>query len=138
MALGAAVKGLVSLLVEMARDVDTSSPEAVSLPLTQRYRQVEDLLYGPRGLVAEYKNRAAMLNVGLEMIETITATRVSKTTGRLVPVYEPREWDDAGRPVRVFPDHHRQGTSTPGSKFVPARVVTGFTEEPTAYGPGSP
>jgi hypothetical protein len=132
-ALGAAVEALWALLTEAAREVDLSSVEAVSIPSSQRYRQLEDLLFSPNGLMAKYKEKSHMLGIGLDRIEVMQLRRVSRTTGRLVPIYEAREWDDAAYPERIFPAIDRQGPTTPPEGFVPARYTTGFYEEQQAY-----
>ena len=134
-ALGSAVEALWSQLIEFARDIDISTPEAVSVPATQRYRQMEDLLFSPYGLVNKYKAKTQMLNIGLERSEIFHLRRISRTTGRLVPVYKSREWDDASRPLRLFPPNPTNLPTTPPSDFVPARVVTGFAETPEAWEP---
>ena len=133
--LGSAVEALWSQLIEFARDIDISTPEAVSVPATQRYHQVEDLLFSPSGLVGKYKTKAQMLNVGLERVEMFHLRRISRTTGRLVPVYKSREWDDASRPTRLFPPNPTNLPTTPPPDFVPAHVVTGFAETPEAWHP---
>lgn len=134
-ALGSSVEALWSQLIEFSRDIDISTPEAVSVPATQRYRQLEDLLFSPSGLVNKYKTKAQMLNIGLERVEMFHLRRVSRTTGRLVPVYKSREWDDASRPLRLFPPNPTNLPTTPPSDFIPARVVTGFAETPEAWTP---
>jgi hypothetical protein len=136
-ALGSAVEALWSQLIEFSRDIDISTPEAVSVPATQRYRQMEDLLFSPSGLVNKYKSKASMLGVGLDKAEMFHLRRVSRTTGRLVPVYKSREWDDASRPLRLFPPNPTNLPTTPPPDFIPARVVTGFAETPEAYPPVS-
>lgn len=133
--LGSAVEALWSQLIEFARDVDISTPEAVSVPATQRYHQMEDLLFSPSGLVNKYKSKAAMLGVGLDKAEMFHLRRVSRTTGRLVPIYKSREWDDAARPTRLFPPNPTNQPTTPPPDFIPARVVTGFAEPPHAWDP---
>ncbi len=137
-ALGSAVEALWSQLIEFARDIDISTPEAISVPATQRYRQMEDLLFSPNGLASKYKSKAAMLNIGLDRAEMFRLRRVSRTTGRLVPIYKSREWDDAARPLRMFPPNPTNYPTTPPPDFVPARVVTGFAEPPEAWEPEEP
>lgn len=136
-ALGSAVEALWSQLIEFSRDIDISTPEAVSVPATQRYRQLEDLLFSSNGLASKYKEKAALLNVGLDKAEMFHLRRISRTTGRLVPVYKSREWDDASRPLRLFPPNPTNLPTTPPPDFIPARVVTGFAETPEAYPPVS-
>jgi hypothetical protein len=123
--LGAATEAVYSLLVEYARDIDINTPQAISIPATQRYRQVEDLLFGDHGLMASYKEKARMLNVGLERIEMMVQRRVSHMTNRLVPIYKHREYDDIALPERVFPRVDVQAPTTPPDSFVPARKVDG-------------
>jgi hypothetical protein len=59
------------------------------------------------------------LNVGLHRIEVSTLRRESRTTGRLVPLYVPREFDDYSWPERILPpidSRHSEGdrdTSVP-------------------------
>ena len=137
-ALGSAVEALWSQLIEFARDIDISTPEAVSVPATQRYRQMEDLLFSPAGLVNKYKSKTQMLGIGLERSEMFHLRRISRTTGRLVPVYKSREWDDASRPTRLFPPNPTNLPTTPPEDFTPARVVTGYAETPEAYPPAGP
>lgn len=133
MALGTVVDALWSLLLEFSRDIDVNTPEAIGIPSSQRYRQVEDLLFNPNGFLAKYKEKCRMLGVGLDRIEVMTLRRVSRQTNRLVPIYKEREWDDNTRPKREFPAVDQQAPSTPPSEFVPARVVTGFDDFPQAY-----
>lgn len=132
LALGAAMESCFSLLAEFARDIDVQTPEAIGLPLTQRYRQIESLLFGRGGLSDKYKAKANLLGVGLERVEVFELRRRSRTTNRLVPVYREREWDDASRPVRVFPPINQLGPSTPPDSFLPAASVTGFNATPNA------
>lgn len=124
MAIGTAVGALVSIMAETARDIDTNTPEAISLPLTQRFRQLQQLLFGEGGLYGRYAHKAQMLGVGLDRVMVGTLRRVSRTTNRLVPVYRPLEYDDARRPTRVFPRTDQMAPTYPPSDFVPARHVT--------------
>lgn len=133
MALGTVVDALWSLLLEYSRDIDVNTPEAIAVPATQRYRQVEDLLFSPNGFLAKYKEKSRMLNVGLDRIEVMTLRRVSRQTNRLVPIYTSREWDDMQRPAREFPEVNHPSPSTPPPGFLPARTVTGYDETIQAY-----
>lgn len=128
--LGAAIEVCWSLLFEFSRDIDVSTPEAIGLPLTQRFRQVEDLL---AMLLDKYRTKANMLGVGLERIRVSQLRRQSYTTNRYVPVYKMREWDDASFPVRLFPEIDQNDPSTPPAGFTPARAITGYYEEIKPY-----
>lgn len=119
MALGAAVEAMTSLYMEYARDVDINTPEGVSVPATQRFHQVQTMLFGPGGLASKYSDKAQMLGVGLDRIEMLTLTRTSRTTNRLVPRYRPREWDDARIPQRIFSPIGIEGPTSPPPDFIP-------------------
>jgi hypothetical protein len=130
LSLGAAIEACWSLLFQYSRDIDVSTPEAIGLPLTQRFRQVEDLL----GMLTDkYKTKANLLGVGLERIKVGQLRRQSYTTNRYVPIYKPREWDDASFPVRLFPPIDQTDPSTPPAGFTPARAITGYYEEIRPY-----
>jgi hypothetical protein len=128
--LGTAIEICWSLLFQFSRDIDVSTPEAIGLPLTQRFRQVEDLL---AMLLDKYKTKANMLGVGLERIRVSQLRRQSYTTNRYVPVYKMREWDDAAFPVRLFPEIDQNDPSTPPEGFRPAKAITGYYEEIKPY-----
>lgn len=113
MALGAAVEALYSVMIECSLDIDVNTPEGVGLPVTQRFHQVQSLLYGAGGLAGKYASKAGNLGVGLDRIEMITLTRTSRTTNRLVPKYRPREWDDARIPTRIFSPIGIEGPTSP-------------------------
>jgi hypothetical protein len=58
------------------------------------------------------------LNVGMYRMETLNLRRTSKTTGRLVPLFKSREFDDHRWPTRLTPpiDHRNDdysGVPTP-------------------------
>jgi hypothetical protein len=128
--LGTAIEICWSLLFQFSRDIDVSTPEAIGLPLSQRYRQVEDLT---ARLTDKYKTKAGMLGVGLERIKVSQLRRQSRSINRLVPVYKPREWDDSAFPVRLFPKIDQTSPSTPDEDFKPAKAITGYYEEIKPY-----
>lgn len=119
--LGTACEAMISLLVEFSRDIDIATPEAITVPTTQRFRQLMQLIYGPKGLVDRYNEKANMSGTGLNRARMFTLRRVSRSTERLVPIYEPREYDDQAWPHRVFPRSDSQGPSHPPPNFVPAK-----------------
>jgi hypothetical protein len=98
--MGAVVRLLWSLSIELALDIDVSTPEGMSIPAHQRYTQVWQMMQYWEG---EYTTRAESLNVGLGMLEQFRLRRVSFTTGRYVPVYRDREIDDPRWPQRLYP-----------------------------------
>lgn len=128
--LGTAIEACWSLMFQFSRDIDVSTPEAIGLPLTQRFRQVEDLL---AQLLDKYRTKANLLGVGLERIRVSQLRRQSRSINRLVPIYKPREWDDAAFPVRIFPEIGQSDPSTPPEGFKPAKAITGYYEEIKPY-----
>lgn len=97
---GALVSALWALLTELATDIDVASPEGLNIPAHQRYQQVQQLIMS---WTAIYKEKAAMLNVGLYRIEQFELRRKSRLTNRLVPLYRAQELDDPRWPLRVRP-----------------------------------
>ena len=71
-ALRTATDVLFSLLVEYSRDIDVSTPQAMHIPATQRFHQVNPLLYGPGGLNDKLKEKENLLGVGLGRAEVGT------------------------------------------------------------------
>ena len=128
--LGTAIEVCWALLFQYSRDIDVNTPEAIGLPLTQRYGQVERLL---SSVLEKYKTKSNMLGVGLEKITVGQLRRQSRSINRLVPIYLPREWDDASFPVRLFPPITQTDPSTPPEEFTPARAITGYYEEIKPY-----
>lgn len=79
-------------------DVDTS--DGTHVDRRGRYEQLIHQI----GLVEErYREICANLGVGLERIEMFDLRRVSRTTGRLVPIFKAQEYDDYSLPVRKIP-----------------------------------
>lgn len=99
-ALGGVVHALWSLAMELALDIDVSTPEGMFIPARQRYSQVVAMA---QGFEREFNDKAAMLNMGLFSFDQSRLRRVAKMTGRYVPVYIDREFDDPRPPERVYP-----------------------------------
>lgn len=79
-------------------DVDTS--DGTHVDRRGRYEQLINQI----ALVEErYTSICASLNVGLERIEMFDLRRVSRTTGRLVPLFKDQEYDDYSLPTRKIP-----------------------------------
>lgn len=100
-ALLASIEALWALSTDASTDIDVHTSEGTFVPRSQRYSQLVSQI---SILTEKYRSLCAQLNVGLYRIEMSTLRRVSKTTGRLVPVYTPREYDEATMPVRVLPE----------------------------------
>ena len=118
-ALGGTVHALWSLSMELALDIDVSTPEGMFIPARQRYQQVLQLA---GQLEREYQDKAAMLNMGLGSLDQYRLRRVAYTTGRYVPVYRDREFDDPRPPERLYP------AIPEGRMFAPTDEVLEITE----------
>jgi hypothetical protein len=100
LAIGTVVRALWSLSIELALDIDVSTPEGMYIPAHQRYSQVVQQMQFWEG---QYQERLGSLNIGLGALEQFRLRRVSLMTGRYVPVYVDREFDDPRWPKRLYP-----------------------------------
>ena len=89
---------LYTLATDAAFDIDIQAPDGVTIPRAERYRQLMEMINTRQ---AQYKDLCVQLGVGLYRIDVFTLRRVSKATGRYVPVYIPQEVDDRSYPQRV-------------------------------------
>lgn len=119
-ALLAVTEALYTLLNDAAFDIDIFTPEGVNIPRHQRYEQLNEMLVTR---LMQYNLLSSALNVGLYRLETHDLRRVSRTTGRLVPIYLEREIEDTTFPNRVFPPLNLKG-STPAPDTVPDEEIT--------------
>jgi hypothetical protein len=99
-AMGAVVRSLWSLALELSLDIDVSTPEGMYIPARQRYQQVMQMMQYWEN---EYATRAQALNIGLGQLEQFQLRRVAYLTNRYVPVYKAREVDDPRWPQRLYP-----------------------------------
>ena len=83
--MGTVVHALWSLCVELALDIDVSTPEGMFIPARQRYAQAWQMMQYYEN---EYNTRAAELNIGLGSLDVYRLRRVAYMTNRYVPVYE--------------------------------------------------
>jgi hypothetical protein len=99
-ATGGVAQAWNSLLAELALDIDVSTPEGMSIPASERFRQVLEL----SGYWAkQYADEAALVGVGLTKVEQLWLRRVARLTNRLVPLIREREVDDMRPPTRLLP-----------------------------------
>jgi hypothetical protein len=99
-AIRASIDALWALATDASTDIDISSADGTTVPRSQRYQQLREQI---DGMTERYNHLCAMLNVGLDAIEVSKIRRVSKTTNRLVPIFEDREYDDYELPRRQLP-----------------------------------
>lgn len=98
--MGAVVRLLWSLCIELALDIDVSTPEGMFIPAHQRYSQALQMMQYWEG---QYQTRASSLNLGYGALEIFQLRRVARLTNRYVPVYRNQEIDDPRRPQRIYP-----------------------------------
>ncbi|MFK0015747.1 hypothetical protein [Streptomyces sp. NPDC091027] len=94
------INALWAIATDSASDVDISTGEGTHVNRGQRYTQV---LHQISVLTERYEELCRQLNIGLFRIEMANLRRVSRTTGRYVPIYVDREYDDNAYPERVLP-----------------------------------
>lgn len=122
-ALLATVQALTTLATDSAFDIDISTPDGVSIPRSQRYRQLMEMV---RDRKEQYDVLCQALNIGLTRIDVFTFRRISKATNRYIPVYMPQEIDDRSMPQRInLPIPTYGGTPVP-TKAAPYDLV--FTQ----------
>lgn len=96
----ATIEALGQIQTDAAYDINVVTSDGTSLPREDRFRNIGELIGIKQAL---YDNDSLALGVGLNRIEVFTVRRVSRTTGKLVPVYVDREYDDVRTPpLRVF------------------------------------
>lgn len=95
---------------DAATDANISTAEGTSIDRVSRYRQLMDHI---DTLQERYQTFSGLLNVGAFRIETLKLRRLSRTTGRLVPLFKEREYDDHRWPTRELPqiDAHDEDNS---------------------------
>ena len=89
---------------DAATDANVQTAEGTNIDRISRYQQ---LMGHISDLQERYEKYCGELNVGAFRMETRKIRRVSRTTGRLVPIFKDREYDDQRWPVRqVVPIDH--------------------------------
>lgn len=86
----AAVELLWFRATDASQQIDIHTPEGVSIPRSERYRQITTQI---NALQEEYKTIAGALGVGLWRIQILNQRRVSYTTNRLVPIFRSQEYN---------------------------------------------
>jgi len=101
---------LYTLATDAAFDIDIISPDGVSIPRSERYRQLMEMVQSRKD---QYRELCSMLGIGMYRIEVQTLRRISRRTNRYVPVYRPQEIDDGSIPIRVSLPMPTYGDTTP-------------------------
>ena len=89
---------LYTLATDASFDIDIAAPDGVSIPRAERYRQLMDMVQARQ---AQYRDLCVHLGVGMYKIDVFSFRRISKATGRYIPLYKPQEVDDRSYPQRV-------------------------------------
>ena len=97
-AIYAVTLALYTLATDSAFDIDIQAPDGVTIPRTERYRQLMEMVQTRR---EQYRELCTHLGIGMYKIDVFALRRISKATGRYVPLYKPQEVDDRSFPQRV-------------------------------------
>jgi len=97
---------LYTLATDAAFDIDIQAPDGVTIPRAERYRQLMEMVQARQ---EQYRELCMLLGIGLYRIDVLSLNRISKATGRLIPVYKPQEVDDRSYPERVHIPHNIYG-----------------------------
>jgi hypothetical protein len=93
------INALYTLATDASFDINIQTPDGVSIPRADRYRQLMDSIRARR---EQYDMLCEALNIGLTRVDVFTLRRISRTTNRYVPVYRPMEVDDRSQPIRIY------------------------------------
>jgi hypothetical protein len=97
-AIHAVTLALYTLATDAAFDIDIQAPDGVSIPRSERYRQLMEMVQTRQN---QYRELCSLLGIGLYKMDVFDLNRISKATGRLIPKYTPQEVDDRSYPQRV-------------------------------------
>jgi hypothetical protein len=119
----ATIQALYTLATDASFDIDIQTPDGVSIPRSERYRQLMEMITARK---AQYDDLCKALNIGLTRIDVFSFRRISKATNRYVPVYMPQEIDDRTPPSRIYLPIPTYGGSPVPSAAAPYDLV--FTQ----------
>ena len=111
----ASTLALYTLANDAAFDIDIISPDGVSIPRSERYRQLTEIIQQRK---EQYRELCSLLNIGMHRIEVFSLRRISRTTNRYIPIYRPQEVDDGSIPVRVSLPMPNYGDVTPNTPAI--------------------
>lgn len=112
----ASTLALYTLATDASFDIDITAPDGVTIPRSERYRQLMQMVETRK---QQYKELCSLLGIGLYKIDVFSLRRVSKTTNRYVPVYIPMEVDNKSMPQRAI-----LNIPSYGSAIAPSSVPT--------------
>jgi hypothetical protein len=111
----ASTMALYTLATDASFDIDIISPDGVSIPRSERFRQLSEIITSRK---EQYRELCNLLGIGLHKIEVFNLRRISRLTNKLVPIYRPQEIDDSSLPQRVRLSIPTYGDITPESDVV--------------------
>ena len=97
-ALYATTIALYTLATDASFDINVFAPDGVSIPRSERYRQLMEMIDSRK---EQYRELCTQLGIGMYTIDVFSLRRISKTTNRYVPIYRPMEVDNRSYPQRV-------------------------------------
>lgn len=95
----ASALALYALANDAAFDINVFAPDGVTIPRSERYQQLMQMIQARQN---QYKELCNQLGIGMYKIDVFSLRRISKTTNRYVPIFEPMEVDDRETPTRVY------------------------------------
>ena len=126
----ATTHALYTLATDSAFDINVFAPDGVTIPRSERYRQLMDMIQARKD---QYKELCTLLGIGMYRIEVFSFRRISKATNHYVPLYRPQEVDDYSYPERIElprPDYGDKPSEHPYDRL----SRCGFLLLPTLYG----
>jgi hypothetical protein len=103
-----------ALANDTATDIDIQTGEGTIINRAARH---ESVMRQIEALEERYARMSLILNVGPYRIEVGNLRRISQTTGRLVPLFKAREYDDHRYPIRLLPpidSQYEDASGVPG------------------------
>jgi len=95
----AATLAMYTLANDASFDIDIQAPDGVSIPRSERYRQLMNMVQERK---EQYKELCSQLGIGLYKIDIFQLRRKSQATNRYIPIYLPQEVDDRSMPQRAL------------------------------------
>jgi hypothetical protein len=134
---------LYTLATDSSFDIDIMAPDGVNIPRSERYRQLMEMMNVRK---AQYQELCVHLGIGMFSIDIFSLRRISKATGRYVPLYTPQEVDDRSFPQRVdtppptygdkpiaWPTEAGELTAYQGRAFTTEITFSGEFDESTSF-----
>lgn len=95
----ASTLALYALANDAAFDINVFAPDGVTIPRSERYQQLMQMIQARQN---QYRELCNQLGIGMYKIDVFSLRRISKTTNRYVPIFQPMEVDDRSTPTRVY------------------------------------